>query len=376
MSKERILIVYVDIGKGHYKAAAAVKEEFERRGVHAEMKDFLSHLPKAYHIFMKEAYLRIVKYFPQAYNLAYKFTTAMDRNEAKVYANIVSLSVYPFVEKMYRDYLPDIVISTHPITTLSFAHLKDRTKKDLKIVSILTDFHLINFFLARQVDLFVVPHEEVVESYVKENGLPQVRVEPFGIPVSKKFTESFSPQEAKRRLGLEREKNIALVMAGGLGFSHVVEVAEAISGTEFDEPVAIACLAGKNNNAFEKLRELEKTKARTNRIYYVDWTDDVWLYMKAASMIISKAGGSTIAEASVSSLPFVVYKPIPGQEYLNTNFLLQHKAALHASHKAQLGDFVNEVLFSGKGGMLKSNISKLAKPKAAEDLVDAVTELL
>lgn len=374
MNSKKILIVYVDIGKGHYKSAKAIKEAFEKAGMKAEMEDFMKIVPKPYHIFMKDAYLRVVKYFPQAYNLAYKFTANMDKEEAKVYANIVVFSMYPFIEKMYEKFKPDIVVSTHPITTLSFGHLKEKKVKDLKVVGVITDYHVINFFLAKELNCVSVPHEQVIEEYILENGPSDVELLPYGIPVSQNFSMKMTKQEAKKAVGLENEKNVVLVMAGGLGFAHVVEVAETLSGENFKEPIAIVCLAGKNNNAFEKIREIEKTKPRRNKIYYVDWVEDVSFYMKASSMIISKAGGSTIAEASSLGLPFVVYRPLPGQEYLNTNFLLRNKAALCTNYKEELKILVNKIIFENASKDLSKNILKLAKPNAAFDLVNKINE--
>lgn len=372
MKERKILIIYVDIGKGHYKSANAIKEEFDKIGIESVASDFLRDLPRPYHIFMREGYLKIVKYFPQAYNIAYKFTTRMDREEARVYANIVTLSVYPFIERVYEKYKPEIVVSTHPITTLAFGYLKGKKYPDLKVIGVITDYHIINFFLARELDFVVCPHEDVVNDYIRENGSSSAELLPYGIPVSSKFKTDILREEAKEILGLQNEKHIVLVMAGGLGLPQVVEVAESISAENFKEPVSIFCLGGKNHHTLEKIREIEKTKSRKNKIYYMDWTDDVWIYMKAASIIISKAGGSTIAEACCASLPFIVYKPLPGQEYINTNFLLKHHAALYTNKKEKLKEFVQKVLFEEEGKNLSDNIAKLAKPNASFDVVNKV----
>ena len=97
--------------------------------------------------------------------------------------------------------------------------------------------------------------------------------------------------------------------------------------------------------------------------------------MKASDMIISKAGGVTIAEASVSSLPFVVYKPLPGQEYLNANFLLKNNASLSVNSKELLPDAVQKVLFGGANSVLSDNISKIGKPFASVDLVNNIKNM-
>jgi processive 1,2-diacylglycerol beta-glucosyltransferase len=375
MKGKNILIVYTDIGKGHVKAALAVKEVFEKERIDVKIADFLTFLPKPYHVFMKDAYLQLIKYIPQAYSLAYKFTSRMEPGEAKIYANIVSVSVYPFIERMYESFVPDIVISTHPITTLSFGFLKERRVKTLKVVGIVTDYHIMNFFLAKEMDFVVAPHEKVIEDFLEKNGQSSVPLYPTGIPISLKFASSISKEESKASLKLDRNEKAVLVMTGGLGFPHLVEVAESISDKKFAEPITIICLVGKNDNIVQELKRLEKEKHRRNKILYVRWTGEVWKYMKASDMIISKAGGVTIAEASVSSLPFVVYKPLPGQEYLNANFLLKNNASLSVNSKELLPDAVQKVLFGGANSVLSDNISKIGKPFASVDLVNNIKNM-
>jgi len=52
--------------------------------------------------------------------------------------------------------------------------------------------------------------------------------------------------------------------------------------------------------------------------------------MKMADLLITKAGGITISEALACGLPMVIYKPTPGQEEVNANYLWRHRAAIIA----------------------------------------------
>ncbi len=47
------------------------------------------------------------------------------------------------------------------------------------------------------------------------------------------------------------------------------------------------------------------------------WTEDIAALMKAASVLVTKPGGLTIAEAALCGLPLVLFDAIPGPEQRN-----------------------------------------------------------
>ena len=58
------------------------------------------------------------------------------------------------------------------------------------------------------------------------------------------------------------------------------------------------------------------------------WTDDVAALMHSATLLITKPGGVTIAEASLCGLPAVLFDPIPGPEQTNAARLANAGAAM------------------------------------------------
>ena len=52
--------------------------------------------------------------------------------------------------------------------------------------------------------------------------------------------------------------------------------------------------------------------------------------MEKASLLVSKAGGLTCAEALIKHTPLVVFRPTPGQEVSNARYLESGGAAVHA----------------------------------------------
>ncbi len=368
MGNKKVLLVYASIGAGHEKACKALEEAFKSIGVDTITEDFISNTPRALRLIIKDTYLQIIKYIPEAYDLAYKFTLHMDIKEAQGLARFISLTGYPFFKSMFERVSPDIVISTHPLTTIGFSMIKRKDAPNLRLINVLTDFHILNLFLAQGVNFHTVPNEHLLENYKNKYRRNVPLILPLGVPVSLNFLKNVDIYEARKLLGFNNDEKIVLVMAGGLGLSGIVEVAETIVDVSFKEKITIVFLAGKNEKTLRELSRVKGEKVKANRILYIPWTEDVWLYMKAVNMLISKAGGVTIAEAALCGLPLVIYRPLPGQERINANFLNSHSAAIVAKNKEELPEFVNKVLFEGHDKILRENIIKLAKPNASLDI--------
>ena len=368
MGNKKVLLVYASIGAGHEKACKALEEAFKSIGVDTITEDFISNTPRALRLIIKDTYLQIIKYIPEAYDLAYKFTLHMDIKEAQGLARFISLTGYPFFKSMFERVSPDIVISTHPLTTIGFSMIKRKDAPNLRLINVLTDFHILNLFLAQGVNFHTVPNEHLLENYKNKYRRNVPLILPLGVPVSLNFLKNVDIYEARKLLGFNNDEKIVLVMAGGLGLSGIVEVAETIVDVSFKEKITIVFLAGKNEKTLRELSRVKGEKVGANRILYIPWTEDVWLYMKAVNMLISKAGGVTIAEAALCGLPLVIYRPLPGQERINANFLNSHSAAIVAKNKEELPEFVNKVLFEGHDKILRENIIKLAKPNASLDI--------
>ena len=368
MGNKKVLLVYASIGAGHEKACKALEEAFKSIGVDTITEDFISNTPRALRLIIKDTYLQIIKYIPEAYDLAYRFTLHMDIKEAQGLARFISLTGYPFFKSMFERVSPDIVISTHPLTTIGFSMIKRKDAPNLRLINVLTDFHILNLFLAQGVNFHTVPNEHLLENYKNKYRRNVPLILPLGVPVSLNFLKNVDIYEARKLLGFNNDEKIVLVMAGGLGLSGIVEVAETIVDVSFKEKITIVFLAGKNEKTLRELSRVKGEKVGANRILYIPWTEDVWLYMKAVNMLISKAGGVTIAEAALCGLPLVIYRPLPGQERINANFLNSHSAAIVAKNKEELPEFVNKVLFEGHDKILRENIIKLAKPNASLDI--------
>ena len=98
--------------------------------------------------------------------------------------------------------------------------------------------------------------------------------------------------------------------------------------------------------------------------------------MKGTDLLLSKAGGITVFEALAVKLPILLYRPLPGHEMCNVDFLLDNRAALLAKDEALAVELIKESI---EDPSILDDISEamepLAKPFSARDSVNVILKL-
>src|SRR5699024_3181340 len=101
-------------------------------------------------------------------------------------------------------------------------------------------------------------------------------------------------------------------------------------------------------------------------IYVESYVLNMEEWMSASDLLIGKPGGLTVSEALACQLPLLIYKPIPGQEERNSQFLMKTKLALRITDQTELPHLVEYFLANKqKSDMLKQRIAQYSKPDAA-----------
>src|SRR6185295_16140717 len=98
--------------------------------------------------------------------------------------------------------------------------------------------------------------------------------------------------------------------------------------------------------------------------------------MAASDILLGKPGGLTTSEALASGLVFVIVNPIPGQEERNSDHLLEEGVAIRCNNLPVLAFKIDRLLDdSEKFSAMQSSVTKLARPRAAFDIVARLLEL-
>ena len=106
---------------------------------------------------------------------------------------------------------------------------------------------------------------------------------------------------------------------------------------------------------------------------------DVDVLLECCDVVVSKAGGLTCSEALVKRTPLVVFKPTPGQEVRNAEYLEAAGAAVHADSIEDVERLVHAWLTNSVARERTREVqSKLAHADAAlsiaRQVLDAATE--
>ena len=356
---KKILFLISDTGGGHRAGAQAIGAALDEIDGAARFEwridDIATHctfpLSK-----LGPAYSAALRYAPPIYGALYHATNGRRR-----YRTIVR-----FCEPLYRErlrevflrYRPDVIVSVHPL--LNHAALRARADAGMHsvpIVTVITDLGRVHEgWLLPEADLTVVPAREVFQRAL-ERGVPRERLRLLGHPIHPRFEDvSATKGEIRKKLGLPLDRTICLLMAGGEGGGKLLPTTLALAKAKLDYHLVV--VTGRNAALKAKLEELAPTLATPMTV--LGFRNDVPELMRAADLLVTKAGPGTIAEASVAEVPVVVYDYVPGQERGNLDYVRTNGIGVVALTTAEVVQSVARIVH---------NAERLAKMRAQQTTV-------
>lgn len=234
---------------------------------------------------------------------------------------------------------------------------------------------LTNKRLSHKAEKFCVAYEGM------ERFFPAEKIMLTGNPVRQALLESkITREEAVATFGLDPEKKTILLVGGSLGartinesvLQHLKEISE--SGLQF------IWQTGKyySNQIAEEL----KAKGCPKNLIVTDFISDMAAAYKAADLVISRAGASSISEFCLIGKP-VILVPSPNvaedHQTKNAMALVNRDAALYVKDSEApeklISLAINTVRDSFKLELLSKNVLKMALPNSAEVIAKEVLKL-
>jgi processive 1,2-diacylglycerol beta-glucosyltransferase len=127
-----------------------------------------------------------------------------------------------------------------------------------------------------------------------------------------------------------------------------------------DAEILVVC--GRNARLQRRVSRLETV----NSLRALAYVEDVASLMLASDLLVTKAGGVTLAEAFCCGVPVVVFDPLPGQEEGNARFVTAQGAAELATSPRELASIVSELRWSpAHRSSLREHGARLATSGAA-----------
>lgn len=363
------MFLFSDTGGGHRSAGEAVIEAIDRLFPHRfdvrfvdGFKDYapppLNRLPEMYPMMARHSAL---------WGMGYQLSNGRRRAQA------LNRTTWPYmrraVNRLVDEHAPDLVVSFHPLFVAPNLYAqRDHAIPFLVVVTDLVSTH--SLWYNRAADLTLVPTEQA-RARALLNGISPEHVRVTGLPVARRFCEPLGERtQIRRQLGWPGELPMVLLVGGGEGMGPLFETARTIAA--LGARLGLAVVAGRNN-------------ALEARLKSIDWEVPTFVYgferrmpqlMRAANLIVSKAGPGTITEAVNAHLPMVLYSRLPGQEDGNVDYVIKHGLGVWAPSPDQAALAVRRWLQSPELLEHASNrCAKVARPDAAGTIARAIAEL-
>jgi processive 1,2-diacylglycerol beta-glucosyltransferase len=320
---QRILVLTLSFGSGHVQAAQTVAEELRCQAPRADVLvvDALARCRFLFRAIYVWPYWAMVRYAPSRWDRFFRRRVArVDQRTAPEWAFQWGC---PQVFEAIAEFNPNTIVATEVAACEMAVIARREGLTRAQILSVITDYEAEPVWVKAEVETYTVadPH---VRSQLCSWGAPEESIVTCGIPTARAFQLRRQAKATKSRYGINDDAPIVLIMGGGNGPTRMDEVAAKLC--ESHKPMHVIAVAGRDARA---LRRLQHVRAEPPvSLHVLGWTEDIASVMQAASVLVTKPGGLTTAEAAMCALPLVMFDPIPGPEQRNAERLVQEGAGL------------------------------------------------
>ncbi len=362
----KVLILTCSTGGGHNSAASAICEYFEKNGCECDTVNALDFLPKARAELISRGHVLAYKYTPKLYGMGYRISELTPQN--RMYEQNAKGADELCRVLFSGSY--DVVISVHVFAAMMMTELRINREINIPSFFVATDYTCSPGVSEIVADRYFIPHEKLREEFVGQ-GLPSDRIVASGIPVREEFCRKSDKAAARRALGMSEEGRLLLMCCGSMGCGPIRSMALRI-GELLGDNDSLVIICG-SNHQLEK--ELEFFTSDDIRIKICGFTDKMSLYMDAADLIITKAGGLSSTEAVMKRLPILYIDAVPGCESRNIEFMTGNAYALEAETASGMAHLVETCLSGAVDPMEMVRRREADFPfEAAKTIYDTVCE--
>jgi len=361
----KVLITYASAGAGHRRAAEAVYDYLKnnRNDLALELVDIVPFTNPFFRFFYNSGYSFLVHYATWLWGLFFWLTgSRLTRWVSRKMSLIVNyLSCRKFAAYLIKEKF-DFIISTHFLNSELAANLKLRNKIQAKLITVVTDFGVHPFWVSNGVDFYIVA-SELTKDKLLNMGVAEDKIQASGIPFSPGFVKTQNRDQLAEKFGIDGNKFTVLLMTGSFGSGPLEEIAESICA---EVQVLVVCAKNK-----KLLSRLEKRNLENVKVFgFVNNAEEL---MAVSDVIVTKPGGSSIAEFLNMELFPIFISAIPGQEQENVKTLAAYGVGCAPKNIKEIKDLIVELKGNPqKLQNLKKNVIQAAKPSACQEISSVI----
>jgi 1,2-diacylglycerol 3-beta-galactosyltransferase len=367
----QMLFLFSDTGGGHRSSAEAVAEAIQDRyGERAqiEMVDVLADYAPWPFSQASDIYPYMVRLRGLPWALGYRLSDGPRR------VRLFVKSCWPLAHMallhLFNNHSADVIVSFHPAYNHAITRAMAETRIKTNLLTMVTDLATAHsFWMAPGIPYCLVP-TEAVRQRALDCGLPAERIQVTGLPVSPRFvrTAQRDALEVRRRLGLKPDLPMVLLVSGAEGMGPVHRLCRSVIDSGVRAQLVI--ITGRN----ERLRTRLSAETWPLPVRIEGFVQNMHEWMRAANLLVTKAGPSTVSEALVMGLPMVLSGALPGQERPTVDYVVRAGAGVWAPTATQVARAISNLLAPGTSELARmaTRARAIARPNAAWRAADII----
>lgn len=353
----RVLILYLVRNSGHHAAARYLEAALHREspGMETRCVDLLEHTHPRLEKVIRRMYMITLRRTPELWEALYD-NMWVEHLTSRL-RGMIQQGKSESLRLLMTEFAPHAVVCTQAYPFAVMASFAARHIPDLPLFAVATDFVPHRFWRTGNAHgaRYVVPTESAAARLIWL-GIAPHSIHVLGIPV---LTD---PLAVVRSEGGPPRHRRVLIMGGGCGMGIRYSTVRKVDLCP--EAFTIDVVCGTNR----KLRQcLVRNRRRFKHPIRVrGYVQHAVALMSRADLMITKAGGLTLAEAACVGVPLMLVRPLPGQENGNTDVMVHCGAALHVEREGDIPRSVSMLLGTpALLEMMRGKALAFARPDAA-----------
>ena len=275
-------------------------------------------------------------------------------------------------KKIVKKFKPDIVIGFGGYPSASVVEAADRLGFKTMIHEQNSIIGLTNKILIKNVDKIVCCYDKAYENFPKDKtyklGNPRASV-----------IASIKPDDIFKKYHLNKNLPLVTIVMGSLGSKSVNEMMLKSLKTFEQKNYQVLYVTGKPY--FEEMKT--KLGKLNKNIKLVPYIDDMPSVLKNTTLVVSRAGASTLAEITAVGIPAILipspYVAANHQEYNARELADRNAAMMILEENLNSKDFVEKVDYILENKIVQESMQKsakaLGKPNACRDIYKLIKEM-